>query len=106
MEDYTKACPYCGQVNLSGEDARGLCGCFKAVKYRKIRRALDEVGVDVAPMPDIDEDVMVALGGIAHLIVMGRISSAAVKLGDGTAVSVGGKVSRKATVKMERKVDE
>lgn len=106
MEDYTKACPYCGQVNLSGEDARGLCGCFKTVKYRKIRHALDEVGFDAGPMPDIDEDVMQVLGAMAHLIVMGRISSAAVKLGDGTAVSVGGKVCRKATLKKERKVNE
>lgn len=106
MEDYTKACPYCGQVNLSGEDARGLCGCFKAVKYRKIRRALDEIGLEAAPMPGIDEDVMQVLGAMAHLIVMGRISSAAVKLGDGTAVGVGGKVFRKVTLKKERKVDE
>lgn len=106
MEDNTKACPYCGQVNLSGEDARTLCGCFKAKKFRKICISLADISLNAPLMQEIPEDVMTVLSGIAHLIVMGRISSAAVKLGDGTTVAVGGKVLRKATVKMERKVDE
>lgn len=60
MANFEGSCPYCGQVNLSGEDARGLCGCFKAVKYRKIRRALDEVGLEAAPMPEVHPELICA----------------------------------------------
>jgi sugar phosphate isomerase/epimerase len=44
MERFTSSCPYCGQANLSGEDARKWCGCFGGVKYRKILSALEAVG--------------------------------------------------------------
>lgn len=103
---YTDACPFCGQINISGEDARDLCGCIQARKYRRICAALDEASSEAAPMREIDAGVMEMLYEAAHQIAAHNVASAVLKLSDGTTVSIGGKVSRKAQVKVEKKVDD
>ena len=100
--EYTEACPYCGQANLTGEDARLWCGCFQAVKYRKILKALIAVGMEETPFEKIDEELMVAMTAITHQICKNRIESVNLKLSDGTTVKIGTNVVR--TNKIEQKV--
>lgn len=104
MQDYTKACPYCGQVNLSGEDARTLCGCFGGVKYRKILSALEAVGGKDSPISEIQPALMETMGEIAHQIAAGQVLAAALKLVDGTEVRIGAKVKRTEKVELEEKI--
>ena len=104
MEDYTKACPYCGQVNIYGEDARRRCGCFSAAKYRRILDALEAVGGKESPISEIPEQTMRAMGEIAHQIAAGMISSAALRLGDGTEVRIGEKGRRTEKIQLEEKI--
>ena len=104
MERNAESCPYCGQVNLSGEDPRMLCGCFKAVKYRRICGALWKQSEDAAPMREIDERVMDVLKEAADLICLDLVDGLTVSLSDGTKVQIGGKVSRSARLKVEEKV--
>ena len=104
MEDYTKACPYCGQVNLSGEDARELCGCFGGVKYRKILSALEAVGGKNSPISEIQPALMETMGEIAHQIAAGQVLSASLKLVDGTSVLIGAKVRRTEKIELEEKI--
>ena len=106
MANFEGSCPYCGQVNLSGEDPRMLCGCVQAREYRRIWTALNEASIGKSPMREIDEDIMQVLYDTAHQIAAHNVVSAVMKLGDGTTVSIGGKVSRKAQVKVEKKVDD
>lgn len=106
MEDFTKECPYCGQANLTGEDARRYCGCWQARRYRKIIEALENQSSDAEPMKEIDEGIMAELKMMAHLCCKGRIVSVTVSLSDGTTVKIAGKVSRTARLKLEEKVDE
>lgn len=82
-----------------------LCGCVYARKYRKMWTALNEVSIGASPMREIDEDIMQLLYDTAHQIAAHNVVSAVMKLGDGTTVSISGKVSRKAQVKVEKKVD-
>lgn len=106
METVSKICPYCGQVNLSGEDPRLLCGCMKARKYRKILAALNKQSEEAEPMKEIDGEVMESLRVLAHWVCAMKIDSASVRLSDGTTVTIAGKVSRSARLKVEEKVDE
>lgn len=99
-------CPYCGQMNLTGEDARQYCGCTKARKYRKILAALDDQSECAEPMKPVGAEIIDALRRIAHLICLNQVYDATVKLGDGTTIKIGGKVSRSARLKVEEKVDE
>ena len=103
---FKEACPYCGQANLSGEDARKWCGCVRAKKYRKILSALYNQSEDAEPMPEISAEVMAELQEFAHLICMRLADGVTAKLSDGTTVSIGAKVSRTVRLKVEEKVDE
>ena len=106
MGQQMETCPYCGQVNLSGGDPRMLCGCHAARKYRKILTALDKQSTQALPMLEIDEGVMMVLTDLAHYICALKVDSATLKLSDGTAVTIAGKVSRTKRLKVEEKVDE
>ena len=88
------------------ENPRMTCGCPKARKYRKILAALDSQSEDAAPMPVIDPVILEDLRIFADLICRGMVDGVTVKLGDGTTVAMGGKVSRTARLKLEEKVDE
>ena len=48
--EYAEQCPYCGQANLTGEDARLYCGCSSARRYRRICDLLKEQSEDAHPM--------------------------------------------------------
>lgn len=104
--EYIGECPYCHQQNMKDLDARLSCGCFQAVRFRKIYAALDKQSRQAEPMQEIDGDVMTALMECAHLICALKIDKITANLRDGTTVSIGGKVSRSARLKMEEKVDE
>ena len=104
MDVVSKTCPYCGQVNLSGEDPRLLCGCFGGVKYRKILSALDAVCGKDSPISEIQPALMETMGEIAHQIAAGQVLSASLKLWDGTAVLIGAKVKRTEKIELEEKV--
>lgn len=104
MDDFTKTCPYCGQVNLSGEDPRLLCGCHDAVKFRRIVSALK--GTWAADTQDEDEDteLLTCFALIAHNICLKKIDSAALKLADGAVLKIGRKVSWVQKIEREAKV--
>lgn len=104
MERFTSSCPYCGQANLSGEDARKWCGCFGGVKYRKILSALEAVGGKDSPISEIQPELMETMEEIAHQIAAGRVLSATLKLADGTAVLLGAKVRRTEKIELEEKI--
>ena len=82
------------------------CGQRTCSVYRRIWTALNEASIGKSPMREIDEDIMQVLYDTAHQIAAHNVVSAVMKLGDGTTVSIGGKVSRKAQVKVEKKVDD
>lgn len=108
---FKEACPYCGQTTINdtkglNTDARLLCGCSRAKKYREIRGSLANVSTNAAPMQEIAEEAMDWLCEAAHLMCMYKIERAAVDLGDGTKVVISGKVSRSVRLKVEEKVDE
>lgn len=104
MDDFTKTCPYCGQVNLSGEDPRLLCGCHDTVKFRRIVSALK--GTWAADTQDEDEDteLLACFALIAHNICLKKIDSAALKLADGAVLKIGRKVSWVQKIEREAKV--
>jgi hypothetical protein len=104
--DYIGECPYCNQRSMKDGDARLSCGCFQAVRYRKILGALDKQSEEAAPMREIDEGVMAVLRECAHQVCALKIDKITANLRDGTTVSIGGKVSRSARLKMEEKVGE
>lgn len=106
MGKIENACPYCGQGVLGEGDARKNCGCHAARKYRKMVEALEDQSENADPMRPIADPVMVVLRELAHLCCMRKIDGAAVSVGDGTAVKIGGKVSRTVRLKVEKKVDE
>ena len=103
-EELNKACPYCGQVNLTGVDSRLLCGCLLAAKFRRLRNALEEVGGEDSPISQINFEVMDALTEIAHQICMQQIESAPFKLSDGTTVKIGSKVVRTHKVELKEEI--
>ena len=105
-EELNKECPYCHQVNLTGEDARLYCGCYGARKYRKITAALDAVSTDAEPLREIDAGIMAGLYAFAHMISLGKATGITVNLMDGSKVTIGTKVSRSKRIKVEEKVDE
>ena len=104
MTRFTDACHYCGQVNISGEDARTLCGCFGGVKFRKIVSALEAVGGKDSPISEIQPALMETMGEIAHQIAAGQVLSASLKLVDGTSVLIGAKVRRTEKIEIEEKI--
>ena len=102
METVSKTCPYCGQVNLSGEDPRLLCGCHDAVKFRRIVLALK--GTWAADTQDEDTELLACFSLIAHNICLKKIDSAALKLADGAVLKIGKKVSWVQKIEREAKV--
>lgn len=106
MEKIENACPYCGQEVMGEGDARQNCGCHAARKYRKMVAALEDQSENAHPMRPIADPVMVVLRELADLCCARKIDGAAVSVGDGTAVKIGGKVSRTVRLKVEEKVDE
>ena len=104
METVSKTCPYCGQVYLSGEDPRLLCGCHDAVKFRRIVSALK--GTWAADTQDEDEDseLLACFALIAHNICLKKIDSATLKLADGAVLKIGRKVSWVQKIEREAKV--
>lgn len=103
-EEMNKECPYCGQVNISGEDPRMLCGCILAAKYRKIRSALEAVGGEKSPIGVIDKDLMNTMAEIAHQICVLQVESAVLKLTDGTTVKIGANVVRTEKIELKEKI--
>lgn len=106
MEKFERMCPYCGQEVMEEGDARMICRCMDARKYRKILDTLDRQSKAVGPMPPVDEDALDAMKAFEHLICDGAVDSVTVKLADRTTVVIGAKVSRSARLKVEEKVDE
>lgn len=106
MANFEESCPYCGQEAMGEGDPRLSCGCYSARKYRKMIAALEDQSENAAPMKPIADPVMVVLREMAHLCCMRKIDGAAVSVVDGTAVKIGGKVSRTVRLKFEEKVDE
>lgn len=104
MEGFEKTCPYCGQEVMDEGDARKNCGCHAARKYRKMVAALEDQSENAHPMRPIEDPVMVVLRELAHLCCAHKIDGAAVSVVDGTAVKIGGKVSRTVQIKYEKKV--
>ena len=104
METVSKTCPYCGQVNLSGEDPRLLCGCHDAVKFRRIVSALRGVWSADGPEEDEDTELLSCFALIAHNICLKKIDSAALKLADGAVLKIGRKVSWVQKIEREAKV--
>lgn len=103
-DEMNKECPYCGQVNISGEDPRTLCGCFSAVKYRKIRSALEAVGGEESPIGVIGKGLMNTMAEIAHQICALQVDSAVLKLTDGTTVRIGANVVRTEKIELKEKI--
>lgn len=106
MEIIENACPYCGQEVMGEGDARKNCGCHAARKYRKMVAALEDQSENAHPMRPIADPVMVVLRELADLCCAHKIDGAAGSVVDGTAVKIGGKVSRTVRLKVEEKVDE
>ena len=106
MANFENSCPYCGQEVMGEGDARMSCGCHKARKYRRTLEALEKQSNDASPMMPIEESVMDVLRELAHLCCMRKIVGAAVSVGVGTAVKIGGKVSRTVRWKVEDTVGE
>lgn len=106
MEKIENACPYCGQEVMGEGDARQNCGYHAARKYRKMVAALEDQSENAHPMRPIADPVMVVLRELADLCCAHKIDGAAVSVVDGTAVKIGGKVSRTVRLKVEEKVDE
>ena len=104
MDAVSKTCPYCGQVNLSGEDPRLLCGCHDAVKFRRIVSALRGVWAEDVPDEDEDTELLACFSLIAHNICLKKIDSAALKLADGAVLKIGKKVSWVQKIEREEKV--
>ncbi|MBR4184305.1 MAG: hypothetical protein IKQ87_00935 [Clostridia bacterium] len=103
--EFEGECPYCGQEVMGEGDARMICSCMDARKYRKILDALERFSERANPMPPIDEGVMDGLKVFAHLICDEAIESVTAKLADRTEVVIGAKVRRRAQLKVEEKVD-
>ncbi len=104
MANFEGSCPYCGQVNLSGEDPRLLCGCRDAVKFRRIVSALRGVWSADGPEEDEDTELLSCFALIAHNICRKKIDSAALKLADGAVLKIGKKVSWVQKIEREEKV--
>ena len=104
MANFEGSCPYCGQVNLSGEDPRLLCGCHDAVKFRRTVSALRETWAADTPDEDEDTELLACFSLIAHNICLKKIDSAALKLSDGAVLKIGKKVSWVQKIEREEKV--
>lgn len=104
MANFEETCPYCGQVNLSGEDPRLLCGCHDAVKFRRIVSALRGVWSADGQEEDEDTELLSCFALIAHNICLKKIDSAALKLADGAVLKIGKKVSWVQKIEREAKV--
>ena len=102
-------CPFCGQAVMAASgayDARQLCGCYYANRYRRTVDALDRVSTDAEPMKEIDMEVLDMLRDCAYLIGALKLAKVDAYLSDGSKVQIAAKVSRTTRIKHEEKVDE
>lgn len=97
-------CPYCGQAILAeADDARDLCGCPAARRFRKLRDAIRETMEDDRFI-DAGQEAIDFLLNCAHMICAGELEKATVHLPDGSRIVVGDKVTRTAQIKREMKI--
>lgn len=97
-------CPYCGQAILAeAEDARDLCVCPGARRFRKLRDAIRET-MEVMQFIDAGEEAVDFLLNCAHMICAGELEKATVHLQDGSRIMVGDKVTLTAQIKREIKI--
>ena len=103
--EFKNTCPYCGQTLIDDKsDARDLCGCMAAKKWRNMREAIAEISAEGVAMDPIDEDTGDMLYNMAHLIAGGQVDSATLSLEDGSKITLGMKVARTAKIKREKAV--
>lgn len=103
--EFHDTCPYCRQTLIDYKsDARDLCGCMAAKKWRNMQEAIAEIREEGVAMDPLDEDTVDMLCNMAHLIAGGQVDSATLSLEDGSKITLGMKVARTAKIKREKAV--